>query len=405
MLQNAQAIKKLFPIFEQHPTLVYLDNAATSQKPAVVIDTISTHYRNANANVHRGVYHLGQLATEAYEGARKKIADFLGAQSPQEVIFTTGTTEAINLVARTWGDQNVGQDDEIIIGISDHHSNIVPWQQLQQRVGCRLKFIPLTATGRLDMTAAEQLVTKKTKLLTTAHVSNVTGVIQPVAELRQLAEHVGAKILVDGAQSCPHISINVHNLGVDFYTMSGHKACGPTASGILYGRKDILAAMPPYQGGGEMITSVSTDQVTFAEPPHRFEAGTPPIAEAIGLGAAVEFLNSIDRKMALEHERRCGQYFLDELRRNPNVTVPYDPEPNNWIGIVTFSHKSCHPHDLAQFADQSNICIRGGHHCAQPLMQSWQLPATNRVSPFVYNSLDDMDKMLAAVEKAERILG
>lgn len=399
---DASKIRKDFPIISQSET-VYLDSAATSQKPQVVIDTIDHYYRENNANVHRGVYRLSESATAAFERTRTIVAKFLGNVSVQEVIFTKGTTDSINLVAQTWGLEHIKAGDEIVLSIAEHHSNIVPWQILAKRVGAEIKFIPLTENFRLDLDAAKTLINEKTKLVSIAHVSNVLGVIHPVKEIAKLAKNVGAIFMVDGAQGAPHLEVDVRDIGCDFYAFSGHKVCGPTGVGVLYGRKELLQSMPPYQGGGDMINRVTVTGSTWAELPYKFEAGTPNIAGVVGLGAAIEYLASYDHQLALAHEVRLGRMLYDALNAEKNFQVYYDGG-ENWVGVVTFSHKFVHPHDMAAICDSHNVCLRAGHHCAQPLMNYLNTPATSRLSPYIYNNESDIEKAITAVLKAENLL-
>lgn len=391
-----------FPIFAAHPGLVYLDSAATSQKPQIVVDRITHYYAQENANVHRGVYELSEAATRAFELARERIAQHIHA-SLEETIFTRGTTEAVNLVASSLGQIHLQPGDEILLTVAEHHSNIVPWQIAADRYGAKVRFIPLNKDRRLDLVEAARMVSGKTKIMAFAHISNVLGIEHPVRDLIKLAKSVGAVTVIDGAQGIAHLNVNVKELDCDFYAFSGHKVFGPTGIGVLYGRKSWLDRMPPYQGGGDMIEKVTVDGSTWNVLPSKFEAGTPNIAGAIGLGAAFEFLQTLDLKKTLAHDRALGDQLVQELKRNfPKVRLMIEPGPD-WIGIVTLAHESIHPHDLASICDGEQVCIRAGHHCAQPLMNVFGVPATARIAPFVYNDENDISRFVAALHKAEKL--
>lgn len=391
-----------FPIFAEHPELIYLDSNATSQKPRSVIETIERYYRAGNANVHRGVYRLSEDATRAFEEARLHIAAYIHA-SPEEVIFTRGTTEAINLVAQSAGQVFLRPGDEVVLTVSEHHSNIVPWQLAAERYGAKLKYIPLRADRRLDLEAAQDLINERTRIVACAHISNVTGIIHPVREIIQMARAVGALVLIDGAQGLPHLPVNVRELDCDFYAFSGHKAFGPTGIGVLYGRRALLEAMPPYQGGGDMIETVRLEGSTWNALPSKFEAGTPHIEGVIGLGAAIDFLASLDMQAILAHDRALGLHLASELKTQfPQVQMVIEPG-DDWIGTVTFHHKAIHPHDIAAVCDGEDVCIRAGHHCAQPLMEAFAVTATARVSPALYNDKADIDRFIQALQKAEKL--
>ena len=392
-------VKAHFPIFQRHPELVYLDTAATAQRPDVVVNRIKSFYEEENANVHRGVYRLSEAATLAYETAREKVAGFCGGVKKEEIIFTSGTTEGINLAAHMVK-AALTPGDEIVVPISEHHSNIVSWQIVAQQHGAKVRFIPLTEDYRIDMDAARSMISAKTKVLSCAHVSNVLGVVHPVEDLVRLAKEVGAFVVIDGAQAAPHIEIDVPTLGCDFYAFSGHKMMGPTGIGVLWGRHDHLLAAPPYQGGGDMIRSVSTSGFTCNELPYKFEAGTPPIAGAVGLGAAVDFLQSQPRKEISRHDQELGEAVYQALNDHKEVRIFCRPGPD-WLGVVSFFHEKIHPHDLAAIADSHDVCIRAGHHCAQPLMDYFGVSATSRVSPYLYNTKDDVNRFLEALDKAE----
>lgn len=393
--------RSAFPLLASDPDLVYLDSAATSQKPQVVIDRLQQYYSQENANVHRGVYQLSEAATRAFEGARSSIARHLGADT-REIIFTRGTTDAINLVAQCAGQVQLRPGDEILLTVAEHHSNIVPWQMAAERFGARVRFIPLTSAMRLDLDAARTLMNPRTKILAVAHISNVLGIIHPIRELIKMAKEVGAWTLIDGAQGAAHLPVNVRELDCDFYALSGHKAFGPTGIGVLFGKAERLNAMPPYQGGGDMIETVTLDGSTWNQLPSKFEAGTPHIAGAIGLGAAFDFLKSLDLEAVLAHDRALGSELHAAFSDFPQVKTFVKPG-SDWIGIVTFAHAAIHPHDLAAVCDGDKICIRAGHHCAQPLMQVLGVSATARVAPALYNSSQDIERFLAALSKAERL--
>lgn len=395
-------IRSQFPILASPNPISYLDNAASSQKPQRVIDRTSQYYAFEHANVHRGVYKLAEKATAEYEKVRAQAAAFLGGVDKQEIIFTSGTTQSINLIAQTWGRQFLKEGDEILLTIAEHHSNIVPWQMLAASHGLKIKFIPLDENFRLDLQSAKRLLSKRTKLLAFAHVSNVLGVIHPVKELIKLAKEVGAVTVIDGAQSIPHFDVNVRDLGCDFYAFSSHKMCGPTGVGVLYGRKELLSIMPPYQGGGEMIAKVSVDGFTPNVLPFKFEAGTPNIAGVIGLGEALAFLKSFDRAELLAADLALSKKFLAALSGNKNIKV-FLTETRDWVGVLSFHHSKIHPHDIASMLDMENVCVRAGHHCAQPLMTFLNVPATTRVSPYLYNNEDDLNKFLVGMEKAEKL--
>jgi SufS family cysteine desulfurase len=391
-----------FPIFAAHPGLVYLDSAATSQKPQIVIDRMNRYYGAENANVHRGVYELSESATRAFEGAREVVASTINA-ALTETIFTRGTTEAINLVAQSLGQLLLQPGDEVLLTIAEHHSNIVPWQIVAERHGAKVRFIPLNKDRRLDMQEATRLVNPRTKIMAFAHISNVLGIEHPVRELIAMAKSVGAVTVIDGAQGIAHLPVDVKALDCDFYAFSGHKVFGPTGIGVLYGREKLLERMPPYQGGGDMIERVSITGSTWNVLPSKFEAGTPNIAGAVGLGAAFEFVKTLDQNKMLAHDRALGLTLVDELKRHfPKVHLMIEPGPD-WVGLVTLAHASIHPHDLAAICDSEQVCIRAGHHCAQPLMELFGVPATARVAPFLYNDENDIDRFVAALHKAEKL--
>jgi cysteine desulfurase / selenocysteine lyase len=395
---DVEKLRADFPILQQphhdNVPLVFLDNAASSQKPNLVIDGMYNYYRTSHANVHRGIYQLSEQATQAYEDARKKVRDFIHASSHREIIYTRGTTEGINLIAMTYGRKNLGAGDVVISTAMEHHSNIVPWQILAEDKGFTLKFVPVLADGTLDMEAYRQLLRENpVKLVTVVHSSNVLGTINPVKEMARLAHEKGALILVDGAQSVPHMSIDVQDLDCDFFAFSGHKMVGPTGIGILYGKRDILEAMPPYMGGGDMISRVTLDGSTWNELPYKFEAGTPSIADAIGLGLAVDYLNSIGMDKIHQHEQIMTAYALDRLAEVPGLRV-YGPSS-------TQKGEGAHAHDVAQVLDSYGIAVRAGHHCAMPLHHVLNVNATARASFYLYNTLEEIDMLAETLEKVK----
>ncbi|MGI8603366.1 MAG: aminotransferase class V-fold PLP-dependent enzyme [Verrucomicrobiales bacterium] len=394
------AVRREFPILEQrvgnHP-LVYFDNAATSQKPRAVIDAISRYYERDNANVHRGLHELSARATAAYETAREKIAKFLNAAEAAEVVFTRGTTEAINLVAQAWAVPRLREGDVILLTELEHHSNLVPWQFVAERTGARLRFVPVRQDGTLEIDRVRHLLTAEVKLFAFTHVSNSLGTVTPVAEWCRLARELGIITLVDGAQSAGHLPVDVRALGCDFYALSGHKMCGPTGSGALYGRRELLEIMPPWHGGGEMIVTVAWEKSTFKEPPHRFEAGTPPISEAIGLGAAVDFIESIGRDHIAAHDARLTAHARCRLAEVPGLRIVGPPESG---ALVSFVIESVHPHDLVTYANEYALALRGGHHCTMPLMKKLGLPGTARASFYFYNTEAEIDRMIDVLNNA-----
>lgn len=395
-------MKALFPIFSAHPDLVYLDSNATSQKPEIVIEAVERYYRAQNANVHRGVYQLSENATRLFEEARLRIAAYLNAEA-QEIIFTRGTTEAINVVAQSGGAAFLRPGDEIVLTVAEHHSNIVPWQIVAERHGAKIRYIPLKGDRRLDLEAARSLINEKTRFVSLAHVSNVLGVIHPIREIIKLAKAVGAFTMIDGAQGVPHFNVDMREIDCDFYAFSGHKAFGPTGVGVLYGKKALLQAMPPYQGGGDMIERVTLEGSTWNELPSKFEAGTPHMEGVIGLGAAIEFLSSINLESILEHDQALGRQLVEILKAEfPLVKIMVEPGPD-WVGTVTMAHANIHPHDLAAVCDGEGVAIRAGHHCAQPLMEVLGVTATARVSPSLYNTPEDITRFVRALRKAEEL--
>ena len=378
--------------------LAYLDNAATSQKPLAVIEAVAGYYRHTNANVHRGIYELANRSTEAFEGARQKAAEFINASDWHSVIFTSGTTEAINLVAYAWGRQQLGSGDEIVLSVSEHHSNLVPWQLAAKATGAKLRYIPLGEHQGLDLEAAAQLINPRTKLVALAHQSNALGNVNPVAQITALAKHVGALVLLDGAQAAPHFPVDVQALGCDFYAFSGHKLLGPTGIGVLWGRSEILEEMDPFLGGGEMIHTVTLDGSTWNELPWKFEAGTPKIAQAVGLGAAMDYLTALGMDRVQQTIDDLSDYAARTLGEIPGITLYGDADTRS--GALSFAVEGVHPHDMAQLLDQEGIAVRAGHHCAQPLMQRLGVAATTRASFQIYNTVEEIDRLAAGIRKA-----
>lgn len=401
---NTEKIKQDFPIFNQKindETLVYLDNAATSQIPKFVEEKVRDFNEKERANVHRGVHVLGLRATNQYESSRQKVANFIGANNAKEVIFTSGCTDSLNLVAASFGEQNIRAGDEILVSIMEHHSNLLPWQQLAKRKQAKLNFIEINSDGLLDIENLKSKISSKTKIVALTHVSNVLGTINPIKELTDLAHEKGAIVVVDGAQAVGHFPIDVAQLNVDFYAFSGHKMFAPTGIGVLYGKKDLLDKMPPYRLGGEMIANVTREGATWAEVPYKFEAGTPNIAGAIGLGAAIDYLQSLDFELIQKHEQELTSYALEKLKNVSGLTI-YGPQKSNGrIGVISFNLKNIHPHDLATALDLNGIEVRAGHHCAQPLMASLDTESTVRASLSIYNTKDDIDKLVSSLHEAK----
>lgn len=402
---DAERIRADFPILQQqvngHP-LVYLDNAATTQKPRAVIDAISDYYCQDNSNVHRGAHTLSDRATAKFEAARQKVADFIHAGNSAQIIWTRGTTEAINLVAASWGSANLKPGDRVLVSAMEHHSNIVPWQIVAEKTGARVDVIPVDDTGTLDLQAFAGTLDEWVRMVSVNHVSNALGSVNPVAEMITLAHKVGALVLIDGAQAISHWPIDVQALDCDFYTFSGHKLFGPTGIGVLYGRRELLDAMPPYQGGGEMIETVSFTGTTYNQLPYKFEAGTPDIAGAIGLGAAIDYVNALDRAAAAAHEDALLAYAQDKALQVPGLRLVGTAA--NKVAVLSFVLEGAHPSDIGMLMDQQGIAVRTGHHCAQPLMEQYQLPGTVRASFSIYNTFDDVDRLFAALEKARGML-
>lgn len=403
---DVESVRADFPILQQehHPgvSLVYLDNAATSQKPVQVIDALDDYYRRYNANVHRGIHRLSEEATAAYEGARIKLRRFINAGNKREIIFTRGTTEGINLVAQTWGRANLKPGDVVVSTQMEHHSNIVPWQLLAMEKGITVRYVPVLPDGTLDLEAyANLLRDKPVKLVTVVHVSNVLGTVNPIAEMARQAHEAGALILVDAAQSAPHMPVDVRALDVDFLTFSGHKMLGPTGSGVLYGKRDLLEAMPPWMGGGDMISRVSLEGSTWNDLPYKFEAGTPSIAEMIGLGYAVDYLTALGMERVQAHEHALTAYALDRLAEVSGITL-YGPDASKKGGVATFTMQGIHAHDVAQMLDAEGVAVRAGHHCAQPLHDRFGISASARASFYLYNRPAEVDTLIEALYKAKK---
>ena len=393
-----KSIKKDFPIFKDSE-LIYLDNASTTQKPQEVLDTILSMYNETNANVHRALYDIGSAATERFEDSRKKIAAFINSSSEKEIIFTSGTTESINLISHTLGN-SLGPDDEVLISEMEHHANLVPWQMACQRTGANLKFIPLTKNGELDLSKPEKYFTPSTKIISITHVSNVLGSVNPIKKIAKMAKKIGAIFVVDGAQGVPHQSVDVTDLGCDFYAFSGHKMLGPTGIGVLWGKMDILKKMPPFMGGGEMINMVSMQTSTWNDVPYKFEAGTPNYIQAVGLGAAVDYLNNFGMEKIKDHEKELTQYALDRITQIKGVNI--FGSPMHRTSVISFNMKGIHAHDLAQFLNEDNIAIRVGHHCAQPLLASLNENSVARLSVYIYNDNSDIDKFCRSLSNIRK---
>ncbi|MFL2771645.1 MAG: aminotransferase class V-fold PLP-dependent enzyme [Rhodospirillaceae bacterium] len=401
---DVDAVRDDFPILSQPmhgKPLIYLDTAASAQKPQSVIDAIKGQYENEYANVHRGAYWLSEMLTKKYEVAREIIRDFINAKTEREIIFTKGATESINLVASSFG-KSLAAGDEVVITELEHHSNIIPWQLLRANNGITLKVIPITPEGDIEIDAIEAAVSKKTKIIAVAHVSNVLGTVLPIKEIGAIARSVGARVLIDGCQGIVHEEVDVQDLDCDFYAFSGHKIYGPTGIGVLYGKEDLLNDMPPYQGGGEMISSVTFEHTEWAELPAKFEAGTPPIVPAVGLGAAVKYLESFDRAEVLSYESDLLAYGMERLQTVSAVQLV--GRPKSKVAAISFVVDGAHPHDLATILDRSGICVRAGHHCAQPLMNRLGYPATLRASLGIYNTKEDIDILVKSLVRALEIL-
>jgi cysteine desulfurase/selenocysteine lyase len=403
---DVNKIRKDFPILHQTvhgKPLVYLDNAATTQKPRQVIRSLTHYYEHDNANVHRGIHTLAERATHAFEAARAKVAHLVGTACTNQLVWTRGTTEGINLVAYAWARPNLKPGDEILLTLMEHHSNLVPWQMVAQDTGAVLKFIPLREDYTLDLDKLDELLTSKTKLVAISHMSNVLGTINPVKEITAAAHRVGARVLVDAAQSVPHMPVDACGIDADFLLFSGHKMLGPTGIGVLFGKLEVLEAMRPFHGGGEMITEVGLERSTYKPAPHKLEAGPPPIAQAIAMGAAVDYLTELGLEAVIAHEQEITEYALEVLDRVGDVTI-FGPRENRG-SAVSFAVEGVHPHDLATIVDSEGVAIRAGHHCAQPLMKWLDVPATARASFYLYNTREEVDALAEAIEKAKRIFG
>jgi cysteine desulfurase/selenocysteine lyase len=401
-------IRRDFPALDQEVggrPLVYLDNAATSQKPRAVLDVLERYYEHDNANVHRGIHELSRRATIAYEEAREKVARWIQAPDVAECVWTRGTTEAINLVASAWGLDHVGPGDRILISVLEHHSNIVPWQILAERRGAELDYLELDDDGRLILDDLEEKLTDRTRVVAISHVSNALGTVNPVRRIADAAHEVGAVVVVDGAQGAVHSAVDVQDLGADFYAFSGHKMCGPTGIGMLWGRRALLEQMSPYQGGGEMIHVVGRQRSSWAQLPHKFEAGTPNISGAIGLGAAVDYLADIGMDAIVSHERTLMAYALDTLGRVDGIRLFGPTGPDERSAVVSFTLKDAHPHDISTILDAEGVAVRAGHHCAQLVMKHFGVPATARASFYFYNTTDDVDRLAEGLATVAEIFG
>ena len=402
---DVENIREMFPILSRKlndKTLVYLDNAATSQKPQVVIDALSNYYSHYNANIHRGIHTLAEEATAAYESTRVTVKSFINAAFPEEIIFTRGATEGINLVAYTWGRKNIRAGDEIIISGMEHHSNIVPWQILCEERKSILKIIPVTDSGELDMEAYKNLLSSKTKLVSVVHVSNSLGTINPVKEIIDAAHRVGAIVMIDGAQSTVHLDIDVQELNCDFFAFSGHKVYGPTGVGVLYGKKDLLQSMPPFMGGGEMIKEVAFEKTTYADLPYKYEAGTPNIADTVALKSALDFINETGKDAIRKHENDLLRYATSQLEALPGLTIIGTAEEK--VSVVSFVIANIHPQDIGVLLDNQGIAVRTGHHCTQPLMARFGIPGTVRASFAMYNTKEEIDRLVNGLQKAIKML-
>lgn len=399
------SIRSEFPILDQSVNgypLVYLDNAATTQKPQVVIDAINHYYTRQNANIHRGAHYLAHISTVAFENVRDQIKNFLNSSEREEIIFTSGTTDSINLVAQTWGRKNLHAGDEIVLSMMEHHSNIVPWQMIAEEKGAVIKVIPITATGEWDLEVLESIITAKTKLVAVNHVSNALGTINPVEKIITKAHSCGALVLLDGAQAVSHFAVDVQKLDCDFYCFSGHKLYGPTGIGVLYGKKELLNAMPPYRGGGEMIKSVSFEGTTYNELPHKFEAGTPHIEGVIGLGAALQFVTSLPKGFAANHEMQLLDYATKKLNEIPGIKI-FGTSAHK-VSVISFLVNNIHPYDMGTLLDKQGVAVRTGHHCTEPLWNYFKVPGSVRASFAIYNTCDEVDMFISALNKSIRLL-
>lgn len=405
---DIEAVRADFPALAQRVhgrPLVYLDSAATVQRPRAVLDAVAAFYEQDNANVHRGIHELSRRATDGYEAARARVARFLGASDPAEVIWTRGTTEAINLVAMTWGWSNLGEGDEIVLSVLEHHSNIVPWQLVAARTGAKLRWVGIDDEGRIDLDELDSLLGERTKLVAVGHISNALGTINPVREIVERARRVGALVLVDGAQGAAHAVVDVEALGCDFYAFSGHKLGAPMGIGVLWARRELLEEMPPYQGGGEMIDLVGPDSSTWAALPHKFEAGTPNVGGAIGMAAALDYLEALGHEAIAAHEAELIRYGLERLGAVEGLRHFGPRDPAERTAVFSFDLEGVHPHDVATILDTEGIAIRAGHHCAQPLMRRLGVSATSRASCFVYTTTEELDRLAEGLEGARKLFG
>ena len=404
---DVATIRAQFPILEREVhgrPLVYLDNAATTQKPQSVIDALSHYYSTMNANIHRGLHTLAEEATAAYEGVRQQVADFIGAASHREIVFTRNTTESLNLLAYTLG-ARLRPDDEIVLSAAEHHSNLVPWQLLAQRSGAVLRFIELNEDQQIDVDTARAAINANTRIVSVVHISNVLGSITPIAEISEMARAVGATMIVDAAQSAPHVPVDVNELGADFIAFSAHKMLGPTGVGVLWGRRELLADLDPFLGGGEMISVVTREESSWAALPHKFEAGTPNIADVIAFGAALDFLNDVGMDTIAEHDAEITSYAVERLSRLEGLDIYGPANPDERSAVIAFNYRDIHSHDVATILDRSGIAVRAGHHCAQPLMRTLEVPATARASFYLYNQRSEVDALVDGLLEAGEIFG
>jgi cysteine desulfurase / selenocysteine lyase len=406
---DVAAIRRDFPILststEDGRPLIYLDNAASSQKPQVVVDALTRYYERENANVHRGLYDLSRRATESFEAARHRMARFVNAHVADEIVWVRGATEAINLVAHSWGGANLKAGDEIVITMLEHHSNIVPWQLIAERTGALVRFADIDDEARIDLDSLRGMLTERTRVVAVGHISNAVGTIHPVQEIARLAHEVGAIVVVDGAQGAPHLKVDVQELGCDFYALSGHKMCGPMGIGALWGRRELLDAMPPYQGGGEMIDYVGTDGSTYKKAPARFEAGTPNVGGAIALAAAADYLDTLGHDALWSYEQELVRYGMERLQAVEGLTLFGPRNPAERTAVFSFQLEGVHPHDVATIVDAEGVAVRAGHHCCQPLMRRLGVPATTRASAYIYNTTDEIDALVTALARAVEIFG
>lgn len=408
MKTDFEKLKSDFPILNRkvgsNSDLIYLDSAATSQKPTMVLEAMDQYYRRSNANIHRGIHTLAEEATAQYEDARRRIGAFVNAHHPREIVFTRNTTESVNLVVNSWGRSKLQADDLVVLTEMEHHSNLVPWQLLAEQIGFRLEFVPLNLDGSLDLGTYRRLLEQAPKMVAFVHMSNVLGTINPAKQMIEMAHQSGAVVLLDGAQSVPHLPVDVQDLDTDFLAFSAHKMCGPTGIGVLYGKEDLLESMPPFLGGGDMIKKVYLRSFTPNDIPHKFEAGTPAIAEVIGFGAAVDYLSGVGMEQIAQHEQEIVRYGVERLGYVPGLKV-YGTDMENKGAVFSFTMDGVHPHDVAQVLDDLGIAVRAGHHCAMPLHQKYGLPATTRASFYLYNSPDDVDHLVQALLRVNQLFG